>query len=180
MTRPFVADRPVGMAFRHERGEPEQLPDTVPPEVRHVVMRALREDPDHRWPSAHAMAQAATDAARGLPHAPFRATAAVGGGPSPRIAGSPTRPAPTAKLTPLDVAPRRTALWVALIAIAAGLGMVVAATVMALSATITPGVSPPPPASVTPVEGGQSSPQQTDGDHDGGRGNGSGRGSGHD
>jgi serine/threonine protein kinase len=95
LTRPFDADSSAGVALIHTRDEPPPLPDTIPPPVRQVVMRALAKDPEQRWPSAHAMAQAATTAARELPEQPWFAAPEA---PPRRPAPPPTPPrAPRAR-----------------------------------------------------------------------------------
>jgi len=151
MTQPFVADSPVGVALKHTRDEPPPLPDTVPPNVQHVVMRAMAKDPEQRWPSAHAMAEAATKAARELPEAPWSVVA-------PAAARHPT---PTAALPPVVDEPRRRGrLWAGLIPIAAGVALLVAATAIALSSANAPTGTPVPPAgSVVTGEGSLGTPQ---------------------
>ena len=154
MTQPFVADSPVDLALKHTHDEPAPLPDTIPTNVQHVVMRALAKDPDQRWPNAHAMAQAATDAARDLPEAPWPLVAPVAA----------RHPAPTAALPPILDEPRRQRrLWAGLIPIAAGIAMLVAATAIALSSADVPSGSPIPPASgVVTGEGSVGGPPQNE------------------
>jgi serine/threonine-protein kinase len=56
---PFIADSAVGVALMQTRDDPPPLPATVPESVRYVVVRALAKDPQQRWESAAAMADAA-------------------------------------------------------------------------------------------------------------------------
>ncbi|MGB9378330.1 MAG: serine/threonine-protein kinase, partial [Mycobacteriales bacterium] len=62
--RPFAADSPLTVAMMHIRDDPPPLPDDVPPAARALVERAMAKAPEARFPSAEAMAEAAT-AARG-------------------------------------------------------------------------------------------------------------------
>jgi serine/threonine protein kinase len=155
-TQPFVADSPVGVALMHTRSEPPPLPDVIAPTVRHVVMRALAKNPEDRWPSAHAMAEAATEAARDLPEAPWLAV------PLP----SARRPAPTAALpTILAEKPRRGRLLAGLVPIVAGIAVLAVGLAIALGNVDAPSGVPAPPAnSVVPGEGSLGTPQQTDED----------------
>jgi serine/threonine-protein kinase len=158
-SQPFVAESPVGVALMHTRNEPPPLPDAISPTVRHVVMRALAKDPADRWPSAHTMAEAATEAARDLPEAPWLAV------PLPPA----RRPAPTASLaTVLTEKPGRGRLLAGLVPTVAGIALLVAALAIALGSIDEPSGVPAPPANtVVPGEGSlgtpeQGIPQQTD------------------
>ncbi|TAL25262.1 MAG: serine/threonine protein kinase [Frankiales bacterium] len=50
--RPFPGDNPVAVALAHLQAPPPELPATVPPAVRAMVVRALAKDPADRFASA--------------------------------------------------------------------------------------------------------------------------------
>ena len=76
--RPFDAETPVAIAMGHLYEDPLALPDDVPAAVSGLVARAMAKDPEARFPSAAAFAQAA-DAVRGeIDGAPAVATTAAG------------------------------------------------------------------------------------------------------
>jgi serine/threonine-protein kinase len=162
MTRPFIADSSADVAAMHTPDEPRPLPRSIPPAVQRVVMRALANDPEQRWPTAHAMAKAAADAARELPETLWSAVPPELATAVP--AAKAGHPAPTAALpTILDEprGPRR--LWAGLIPIAAGVALVVAASAIALRSADAPsGIPVPPASSVAPGDGTLDSPHQTD------------------
>lgn len=60
--RPFAADTPFEVALMHVHEEPPSLPPGVPEPIRELVLRAMAKDPADRWPSAAALAQAASAA----------------------------------------------------------------------------------------------------------------------
>jgi serine/threonine-protein kinase len=52
---PFVGESPVAVAYQHVREEvplPSTVNDRIPPEIEHIVMRALAKDPAARYQSA--------------------------------------------------------------------------------------------------------------------------------
>ncbi|MEU4688559.1 protein kinase [Actinoplanes sp. NPDC023714] len=57
---PFTGDNPLAVALQHVSEEPPPLPAGVPAPVRELVLRALAKDPEARFPSAAAMADAAS------------------------------------------------------------------------------------------------------------------------
>jgi serine/threonine-protein kinase len=79
--RPFDADTPLAVALKHVNDDPPPLPAAVPRPVRALIMRALAKEPDDRWPSAAALAQASRSAAhatRTAAHAAATPAAAPG------------------------------------------------------------------------------------------------------
>ena len=56
---PFEGDTPVQIIFKHLKAPVPPLPPEIPRGPRQVVARALEKDPERRWPSAAAMAEAA-------------------------------------------------------------------------------------------------------------------------
>ncbi|WP_422733399.1 protein kinase domain-containing protein [Micromonospora sp. WMMD558] len=66
---PFPGENPVAVALRRLDEEPPPLPDDVPTAVRHLVATAMARDPDHRFPTAAAMA-ATAEAVSGSPASP--------------------------------------------------------------------------------------------------------------
>lgn len=56
--RPFVADTPLLTVLAHLRDPVPPLPDSVPPHLRDVTMRALAKEPGDRLPGAADMAAA--------------------------------------------------------------------------------------------------------------------------
>ncbi|MBW6440366.1 protein kinase [Actinoplanes hulinensis] len=63
---PFLGKNPIAIVLQHLDQDPPPLPDDVPPEVNAIVRTALAKDPAARFPSAEAMAEAATAAAAEL------------------------------------------------------------------------------------------------------------------
>jgi serine/threonine protein kinase len=57
---PFVGDDPIAVALHHLQDEPPPLPPDVPQPVVAVVSRAMAKAPADRFPTAAAMADAAT------------------------------------------------------------------------------------------------------------------------
>ncbi|MEU4426047.1 protein kinase [Actinoplanes sp. NPDC024001] len=74
---PFLGDNPVAVAIQHLDREPPPLPASVPAPVRELVAAAMAKDPDDRFPSAIAMAEAADAAAADLRETPNSAAAAA-------------------------------------------------------------------------------------------------------
>ncbi|WP_144119094.1 serine/threonine-protein kinase [Catellatospora sichuanensis] len=64
--RPFAGDTPFSVALKHVHEQPPELPPSVPEPVRALVMRALAKDPAQRWPSAAALAKAASAAIKDM------------------------------------------------------------------------------------------------------------------
>ncbi|MFC4017024.1 protein kinase [Micromonospora sp. GCM10011542] len=76
---PFTGDNPLQVAVRHLDDEPPELPHDIPEAVRALVSRALAKDPQERFSSGAAMAEAARTAVTGdagptamVPAAPLR------------------------------------------------------------------------------------------------------------
>jgi tRNA A-37 threonylcarbamoyl transferase component Bud32 len=68
--RPFVADTPIATALAQIQQDVPPLPDTVPPALAAVVMRALAKKPAERYADGAAMAAALRGAEEGAPAAP--------------------------------------------------------------------------------------------------------------
>ncbi len=64
---PFRGNTSLEVAVKQLQDEPPTLPDDVPAPVAAVIMRALAKDPDERYPSAEAFAEAVRNAAADLP-----------------------------------------------------------------------------------------------------------------
>ncbi|MEU7752736.1 serine/threonine-protein kinase [Micromonospora sp. NPDC049171] len=62
---PFTGDNPLQVAVRHLDDEPPELPHEIPEAVRALVSRALAKDPQDRFSSGAAMAEAARTAVTG-------------------------------------------------------------------------------------------------------------------
>ncbi|GGN47669.1 serine/threonine-protein kinase [Actinoplanes campanulatus] len=73
---PFLGKNPIAIVLQHLDQEPPPLPDDVPPEVNALVRTALAKDPAARFPSAEAMAEAAS-AAAGLTNQAGKSTAGL-------------------------------------------------------------------------------------------------------
>src|SRR4051812_7728708 len=78
---PFHGDSAVEVAVRHLNDPPPPLPGTVPPQLAAVVQRALKKEPDQRFPDGGAMA----DALAALPARDLRAA------PAPESSAAATR-----------------------------------------------------------------------------------------
>ncbi|MFD0823030.1 serine/threonine-protein kinase, partial [Micromonospora zhanjiangensis] len=55
---PFTGENPLEVAVRHLHDDPPELPADVPAPVAAMVMRSLAKDPEQRYPSAAALADA--------------------------------------------------------------------------------------------------------------------------
>ncbi|GGM07001.1 hypothetical protein GCM10007977_005040 [Dactylosporangium sucinum] len=62
---PFTGSSPLEIAIKHLQDEPPPLPESLPAAARAVVERAMAKDPDDRFPTAAALAQAAREAKEG-------------------------------------------------------------------------------------------------------------------
>jgi serine/threonine protein kinase len=84
---------------------PHDLRADLPPQIEHVILQALAKQPEQRFQSVSAMAQALAHAASVLPAAQWKPLSTRGG---PRIAVSGNRPIPSdLRPTPSDVRPTR-------------------------------------------------------------------------
>ncbi|MER7459325.1 serine/threonine-protein kinase [Micromonospora sp. NPDC126480] len=90
---PFPGENAVAVALRRLDEEPPPLPDDVPAGVRDLVATAMARDPDHRFPTAAAMAAtaAAVAGSPGPPTLPALAAAAPGAAPTATLAPVPER-----------------------------------------------------------------------------------------
>lgn len=68
--RPFVADTPIATALAQIQQDVPPLPETVPPAIAAVVLRALAKDPAERYADGAAMAAALRGAGEGNPAVP--------------------------------------------------------------------------------------------------------------
>ncbi|MBU2669437.1 protein kinase [Actinoplanes bogorensis] len=128
---PFTGDNPIAIAMQHVNEPPPDLPSDIPSPVRALVLRAMAKNPDDRFPSAEAMADAAD---RALAGGGGESTTAILAAPryaagaatpaEPRYGAGTTLPEPGA---PVGGGPRRSTLALA----GAGV-LVVAAAVAAL------------------------------------------------
>jgi serine/threonine protein kinase len=99
---PFQGQNPIAIALQHLDDDPPPLPDDIPAEVRAMVRTALSKNPADRFPSAGAMAQAASSALTSPDTPPNRITGpniladtAVGPGTLADTIASPHAPADT-------------------------------------------------------------------------------------
>lgn len=56
--RPFEADEPAALGYQHRYEPIPPLPDTIPLPVQRVILKALEKEPEERYPSVQAFAQA--------------------------------------------------------------------------------------------------------------------------
>jgi serine/threonine-protein kinase len=112
---PFLGESPVAVALHHLQDEPPPLPDDVPAAVGTFVTTAMAKNPANRFPTAAAMADAATAAAART-----------------NVTDAPTVPIPVTEPAAEPVAAsasrrrRRVALWTLLLLALTGLGVVLA------------------------------------------------------
>ncbi|ADD41826.1 serine/threonine-protein kinase [Stackebrandtia nassauensis] len=94
---PFASDNPGAVLKGHLYQQPPPLPDNVPAPVAEAVMRALDKDPEQRWTSTAAFAQACRDAVEAPEPLPVKVSAPVGGPESEAttVPLGPTGPVPS-------------------------------------------------------------------------------------
>ncbi|SCG47353.1 serine/threonine-protein kinase [Micromonospora halophytica] len=100
--RPFEGDNPLEIAMKHVRETPRPLPGDIPPQVKVLVERALAKDPNHRWPSAAALASVARQTKAALSH---QARAGGHAGPVSAAPASPAGPAARAQVSAAPASP---------------------------------------------------------------------------
>ncbi|MFC5719681.1 protein kinase [Streptomyces gamaensis] len=115
---PFDADSPLAIAYAHVQEEPaapSTLNRSIPPAVDALVLRALKKNPNERFPSAEAMrdecarvAGTAQSAAAPLivPGAPPRSGAGVASAVFPPVDGQPPAPGPQELRQPYQPQPQ--------------------------------------------------------------------------
>ncbi|MCO1581384.1 serine/threonine protein kinase [Crossiella sp. SN42] len=132
--RPFLSDNSVTVAMMHIRDLPPPLPPDVPPGPRALIEATLVKDPRQRYRSGgeFAVAVAAVRSGRPLPMPSGLAMAPPPVGPPPMGPGGPITPMsspgipalghgtgqfapPMLGRHPVNVRPRRTALWVVVV-----------------------------------------------------------------
>jgi len=133
---PFLGDNPIAIALQHVNDPPPDLPEDVPPAVRALVLRAMAKNPEDRFPTAAAMAEAADRAVSGGDTTAVLAAPRYGAGVAPTPSTLP-EPARTS-------GPRRG------VVVLAGAGVLVLAGAVAAVALLvdrgndrTPGTTPP-------------------------------------
>ncbi|WP_250002599.1 serine/threonine-protein kinase [Actinoplanes sp. M2I2] len=155
---PFTGDNPIAIAMQHVNDPPPELPDDVPPAVRAVVLRAMAKNPDDRFPTAAAMADAADRAVSGGDTTAILAAPRYAAVPTPTTLAEP--PAIPGARSPGS---RRT-----LVVLAAAGALVVIAAVTAIAFALgnednnAPGPTTPS-ASVTGTVGSGDAPAATTG-----------------
>ncbi|MFF4405248.1 protein kinase [Streptomyces sp. NPDC001262] len=115
---PFDADSPLAIAYAHVQEEPvapSTINRSIPPAVDALVMRALKKNPNERFPSAEAMRDecarvAGTAQATGSPiiiagGPPARSGAGVGSAVFPPVDSQMPAPGPQAVQTPYQPQP---------------------------------------------------------------------------
>jgi eukaryotic-like serine/threonine-protein kinase len=155
---PYPGDNALEVALKHLYDEPAPLPDDVPPRVRALVERAMARDPADRYPSAGAMAVAASAAPQ-----PLGAPRTLGAAQT--LGAQTSDPADTLPVPVLVPAPVRTptrrrglnrggllALVAAVLVLLAGLGLLALVTANGAPGTgpthspLTTSVAPSSPA----------------------------------
>lgn len=166
--RPFQQDTPVATAIAHLRDEPPPLPDGVPENLRLVVGTALAKDPQQRFGSMAAFAQALRGGSPGVPG--VAAAAAVPerppvAGPIPVASQGPegtrlmTGVAPAAVADPSRA--RRRPGWLPWAAAALGVLLVVIAVSLAVGRTGESTDAEAPASAATPEQPAQRDDPET-------------------
>lgn len=160
--KPFDADTPVAIALAHLRKEPDPLPDSIPPGLTALVMRAMSKNPADRYADGGELATALRDLPEDPPGdsttrvlaAPVAAAAAAAAGAS-RIRRTTTTRTPPAD-EPRRAARKRLPGWwpIALLALLL-IGLLIALAVA------QSGDPKPPPSQPAPTHHPRSRPSST-------------------
>jgi eukaryotic-like serine/threonine-protein kinase len=97
---PFPGDNALTVAMRHLDEDPPALPDEVPEAVRALIIRAMAKEPEERFPTAAAMAEAAERAGGGKVGRRAAGLAPLAGPTSTLARPTTTLPRPAAAAVP--------------------------------------------------------------------------------